>query len=153
MGSLGILGLRGDSSGFPAHWLTRAGFSEAVAAETDVAGRTDTVSPVRASGSPRPAGGSLWSARTRGIILLSLMSGGAETIAAPDTEDWRDNRAVGVSAWERFSFWCLRVVLRAHKAVWGARGLYASCKAFGTLEYLMNYKFLMTIFSHKKGKC
>ena len=68
------------------------------------------------------------------------MSGGAETIAAPDTEDWRDNRAVGVSAWERFSFWCLRVVLRAHKAVWGARGLYASCKVFGTFEYLINYK-------------
>ena len=45
-----------------------------------------------------------------------------------------------ITAWERFSFSCIRAFLRLHLAVWGLHGMYVSSRFFGTLEYLVDYK-------------
>ena len=45
-----------------------------------------------------------------------------------------------VSAWERFCFSVMRRLVRAHTHFWGIHGLYLSARAFGTLEYLVNFK-------------
>lgn len=47
---------------------------------------------------------------------------------------------IEVGWWERFSFNCMRRLLKAHARAWGINGLYKSCAAFATLEYWINYK-------------
>jgi len=71
----------------------------------------------------------------------------ATTAAVPEEQarqDAGDQEGVsrpepGLSAWQWFSFTCVRVFLRGCLAVGGLRGLYRLCRWFGTLEYLVNY--------------
>jgi lauroyl/myristoyl acyltransferase len=64
----------------------------------------------------------------------------------------------GATAWERFSFSCVRAFLRALLTLTGLRGLYWTCRLFGTAEYLVDYhrrrrvkRFLAVVYGKEFG--
>ncbi len=86
------------------------------------------------------------------------MSDTPSSLTLPTPAERTHAAAADLSFWDRISFSSVRVMLRALVAVAGIHGLYRTCQAFGTLEYLINYKrrrrvkrLLKTVYGRELG--